>query len=560
MINYEDLIDSLSEPARRLGRHIVHISERGLMDPIQWTEITTLFPEEDRPRMAEAAYELEQLDLLLISKGLTPDGIVKIRPEYALYWAFDKVAFNQDTEADILTLVKKVLSVDSFCKASVLLDELDWPLRRFNPPFARVAQEFPDGRLSTAQSNEPYPHAGLMVTAEDRMNLRRLLKELEGRQSSAEAHDSVTSHDAEEQLPVVLKINNSDESEPPSSSSTIEPTTSSVSTPDQKTGGWFHYVITHPVLAGLASLATLISIVFYALAPLTSREDDDQELPRVIKPVEETVSGSSDEAGETATPDTPPSHPSYDPYFLGNVHVPLPNITDSRVAGDLLNGAPISFPHFSIAIDERRGMALYSAVNVDRDQLVDIPRRERGPWTLDPRVPRDLQRGQDLYVGNDYDRGHLVRSAEAAWGPSEEALAAAQATQSYVNTVPQHSEFNRGAWLGLELHTFSELEPEARRLTVFSGPIYRNDDYEYRASRIPRSFWKVVAYLDPQDDRNLKVHGFIADQYRLVDGQSIPTNTSRSSPEAHSASIRDIEKLTTLRFGVLKDFDAFGNQ
>ncbi|MEG2138217.1 MAG: DNA/RNA non-specific endonuclease, partial [Oscillospiraceae bacterium] len=31
--------------------------------------------------------------------------------------------------------------------------------------------------------------------------------------------------------------------------------------------------------------------------------------------------------------------------------------------------------------------------------------------------------------------------------------------------------------------------------TVFSGPVFADDDRLYRGIRIPKAFWKVVAYL-----------------------------------------------------------------
>ncbi len=139
-----------------------------------------------------------------------------------------------------------------------------------------------------------------------------------------------------------------------------------------------------------------------------------------------------------------------------------------------------------------RRLALYTAVNIDV-QLSRSPRRDRDKWYFDPRLNRSEQTGEDLYADNDFDRGHLVRRLDPAWGPDIVARAANDDTFHFTNCSPQHKKFNQGAslWAGLEDYLLDTAKAEKRRLTVFTGPVFAADDPDVRGTRIPLAFWKI---------------------------------------------------------------------
>lgn len=87
--------------------------------------------------------------------------------------------------------------------------------------------------------------------------------------------------------------------------------------------------------------------------------------------------------------------------------------------------------------------------------------------------------------------------------------------------------------------------------------MHRDDDFEYRGARIPRSFWKVVALADPSNDRRLISYAYLIDQYQIVKGElhALPTPTQYDSDQFR-VTVSMIESITPLRFGVIKDFDA----
>jgi len=47
-------------------------------------------------------------------------------------------------------------------------------------------------------------------------------------------------------------------------------------------------------------------------------------------------------------------------------------------------------------------------------------------FRLDPRLPADAQTGEDVYAGNDLDRGHLARRSDLLWGTLDDARALRQ--------------------------------------------------------------------------------------------------------------------------------------
>ena len=97
--------------------------------------------------------------------------------------------------------------------------------------------------------------------------------------------------------------------------------------------------------------------------------------------------------------------------FLG-VTVPMPEPVGALAVAV---SAELRYHHFSIRMHRQRRLALFTAVNIDGTQPVRPP-RESDKWILDPRLSADEQVGEGLYVGNDLDRGHLVRRLDPAWG------------------------------------------------------------------------------------------------------------------------------------------------
>ncbi|MCL2932570.1 MAG: DNA/RNA non-specific endonuclease [Trichodesmium sp. MAG_R03] len=74
-----------------------------------------------------------------------------------------------------------------------------------------------------------------------------------------------------------------------------------------------------------------------------------------------------------------------------------------------------------------RRSPIVTALNIEQNLLKIVKRK--GGWGIDTRVGIEYQLDNDYYANNDWDRGYLVRRANAAWGNSvQEAKRATEST------------------------------------------------------------------------------------------------------------------------------------
>lgn len=190
----------------------------------------------------------------------------------------------------------------------------------------------------------------------------------------------------------------------------------------------------------------------------------------------------------------------YDPDFLGN-HVNLPKLTvqGNRRAFKRDGSEVIPYTHFSLAQDMERRFAIWVAWNIDGGQLRRLSRNGI-PFVLDPEVPAQHQVDDSLYGGNRLDRGHIARRADLLWGSDREARQANRDSFFFTNITPQMDDFNQssqgGIWGRLEDAVFSDVDVEDLRVSVFGGPVFRDDDREFRGVKIPREFYKVLVFKE----------------------------------------------------------------
>ena len=235
--------------------------------------------------------------------------------------------------------------------------------------------------------------------------------------------------------------------------------------------------------------------------------------------------------------------------FLSDFVVPWPTVGEP-LAGDV-QPKRLDYMHFSITMSRSRRLALYVGVNIDGAKHVDIV-RSNDTWAYDGRLPTDAQVGEDLYAGNGLDRGHLVRRQDPNWG--DDATTANLDTFHFTNCSPQMSGFNQKTWLELEDYILDNTQRWKARATVFSGPVFSDNDRVYRGVKIPQAFWKVVAYLS--DDGKPSASAYMIDQRRELDQLDLVFGQLRT----YQRSVIAIEQLTGIRFGQLADYDGFSNE
>ena len=227
----------------------------------------------------------------------------------------------------------------------------------------------------------------------------------------------------------------------------------------------------------------------------------------------------------------------YDPLFLGP-EVKLPTPLEPDELATLEDGSQvIPYLHFSLAMHRPRRIALYTASNLRADPaarnpdptkkmtrrgLTGLGDKDQEKWFTDPRL-RGLDQLPDKFFTKDrkaFDKGHIVRRDDVAWGATYDELRIANGDTYHVtNCSPQTAGFNRADgvtnWGELEKAVLSQAKDQ--RLSVFAGPVLRDDDPVFHgvddvgkiAVRIPQAYWKVV--VSP-DNGGLAAFGFLLAQ------------------------------------------------
>ncbi len=240
--------------------------------------------------------------------------------------------------------------------------------------------------------------------------------------------------------------------------------------------------------------------------------------------------------------------------FLAAFPVPMPRCVD-RSAGDeapLKSGAGtvLRYSNFSVVMSKSRRIALFTACNIDGEASKKI-KRDTDAWFFDDRIDRAHQAGDELYRANELDRGHLVRREDPVWGT--QAALANDDTFHFTNCSPQHSGMNQKTWLGLEDYLLQNARVHGLRICVFTGPVLRDDDMVYRGIRIPKEYWKVVAFLT--DDRP-SATAYLVSQGKLIEDLEFAFGRFKT----YQVAITEIQELAALDFGELSRFDGFSNE
>lgn len=242
----------------------------------------------------------------------------------------------------------------------------------------------------------------------------------------------------------------------------------------------------------------------------------------------------------------------YDEKFLGSakaVKVSLPDLGEQKTdAAKLKNSSDIvlRYTHFSIVMNAKRRFAFFTACNIDGTTSRGAPRKDK--WFLDPRIAAAAQAGNEIYSGNNLDRGHMVRRLDPVWG--SDAQQANDDTFFYTNSTPQHARLNQGNWNDLEDYILGNTDVENLRVSVFTGPVFGADDPEYREIFIPQKFWKVVALVNSKT-RKLHATAYMLSQKDLLNDIEFVFGQFRT----YQVPVSLVEKETRLKFGNLRKFD-----
>lgn len=270
----------------------------------------------------------------------------------------------------------------------------------------------------------------------------------------------------------------------------------------------------------------------------------------------------------------------YDPGFLPT-RIPFPAARDPATLAALADGSTtIPYLHFSIAMHAQRRMALVTASNVRAEPAAKTPEpgadytraglggSSADHWFPDPRL-RGTEQLPDRFLTEDrkaFDKGHLVRREDVAWGETYREVRIANGDSFHAtNCSPQVAGFNRAVgqtnWGDLERAVLAQAIDQ--RLTIFAGPVFRADDPVFSGEddagplriQIPRAYWKLIV---APDGAGLAAYAFLLEQNL----DQVPLEGLSFDPKwsASMLPVGDLErKLGLLTFAdVVHDADRFG--
>ena len=306
----------------------------------------------------------------------------------------------------------------------------------------------------------------------------------------------------------------------------------------------------------------------------------------------------------------------YKPRFISGRTIPLPKLSaaqraiaaPNKQAGPRNDPFELKYHHFSIVMNAKRRLAFFTACNIsgatakhvnretgavtplpaDDPNLESLWAASEGAeasetWYDEPRLDPKHYAGKEIYdkqivagfpdprsAGRTlrmFQRGHLVRRMDPAWGSNKQALLADADTFHWTNCSPQVGFFNMGRarpslpksgggmlWRAIENYVLLNAVADDLRVSCFTGPVFRSNDRKFRGVQVPAEFWKVVAWRDKGTLRSLAM---IANQKKVIEvwPEALDGREEFGAPdeldkvEDFLTTVADIEKATGLDFG-----------
>ncbi|MFT4246503.1 MAG: DNA/RNA non-specific endonuclease [Pseudomonas sp.] len=214
----------------------------------------------------------------------------------------------------------------------------------------------------------------------------------------------------------------------------------------------------------------------------------------------------------------------------------------------------LDYIHFSAVVSRSRRLPIFSACNIDGAAAKSVARSNA--WRYDPRIPRDCQILDGVY-GDERDgyfsRGHMTRRQDPDWGSEDLARRADADTFHVTNAAPQVQDFNAGLWGRIEDYILANAKRDSMRVSVFTGPVFADDDPVIHEVQVPVRFWKVLAFVH-DETAQLTATGYVASQARAIADLGHKTFVF-GDIEHQQRPLAAIESLTGLSFGELTGRD-----
>lgn len=180
--------------------------------------------------------------------------------------------------------------------------------------------------------------------------------------------------------------------------------------------------------------------------------------------------------------------------FLGS-HIPLPR--------NIYQLVKVDHPHFTIFYSFGYKQPIMAVGTINMTEWVDAPKSRQ--YSFDPNLPNSVQRGNDWYRGDSFDRGHLLRRNTLSWGRLSKP--AVFASDFFSNLVPQHQNFHRDEWDAVENVLFLTIIKEALKKSAIevTGSFIDVKSQQFDDAIglphlgfriVPNAYWKIVFYVN----------------------------------------------------------------
>jgi endonuclease G len=305
----------------------------------------------------------------------------------------------------------------------------------------------------------------------------------------------------------------------------------------------------------------------------------------------------------------------YKPAFITGFTVDLPKLSPAQkqLAAKNKQAEPgddpfeLKYHHFSVVMNAKRRLAFFTACNIDGNRSKHVNRKTgqvteldaddpaleslmadaegaeaSEQWFDDDRLDPGQFAGKDIYDKQKVDgfasgmgrtlrmfqRGHLVRRMDPAWGTDNQALLADADTFHFTNACPQVGFFNMGQagqlnvpksgggklWRAIENYVLRNAVADKQRVSSFTGPVFATNDRKFRSIKIPGRFWKIVVW---SDEGELRSAAMIADQRPVITvfpeamgdlSEAFADQADLNKVKDFLTTVKKIEQLTGLKF------------
>jgi len=190
---------------------------------------------------------------------------------------------------------------------------------------------------------------------------------------------------------------------------------------------------------------------------------------------------------------------AYDPFFLGKG-------TEIEWNEERFSNkerfVTLQHEHYKTIYDRKLKTPIVSYANVDFEKRKSTKLSELRTFTFDPLISSDDQYGDEFYVNDKFDKGHLTQRLSVSWGNSvDEAITAQRQADYYTNIVAQYAELNRVVWSSIE-DVAQKIAKENGRTIEITGSWFDTNGsaekiYDWNAAktakrRVPDAFWKCI--------------------------------------------------------------------